>query len=248
MDPSVVFDNWGLLLRAAGLTALLTVAVIVISTILAFPLGILRQATGLASWLVAAFSWTMRASPTLVLLYFVFYGLPQMGFLVPAVTVAIIGLSIQATGYALEVVRGGLLAIDPRQHDAVKALGIPRFQAWRKILLPQALVALIPPYFSNTIHILQATTIASVITVSELTGETNNLIGLTYRAVPLLIFSAIIYLIFASVLTGLQAVAERRFAIPGTHMEPKARRRLLGQPGIGARAVVAGTRSNGGAR
>jgi len=227
LDTSVVFDNLDLLLKATGLTVLLTFIVIVVSTVFAFPLGILRQTTGAAAWLVAGFSWTMRASPTLVLLYFVFYGLPQMGYLVPALTVAIIGLSIQSIGYALEVVRAGIMAIDPRQHDAAKALGIPKAHAWRSILLPQAFVALIPPFFNNTIHILQATTIASVITVRELTGETNNLIGLTYRAVPLLVFSAIVYLILASILTGLQALAERRFAIPGPQHRPSVRRRQL---------------------
>ena len=229
MDFSVVYDNLDLLIPAAGLSILLTLIVLVISTIFAFPLGILRQTQGFVAWIIAGFSWIMRASPTLVLLYFVFYGLPQIGLLVSAVAVAIIGLSVQAIGYALEVVRGGVMAVDPRQRDATKALGIPTVTAWRKILIPQALVAIIPPFFSNSIQILQATTIASVITVQELTGETNNLIGLTYRAIPLLIFSAIVYLMLASILTGLQALSERRWAIPGVNTLPKPKRRWLGE-------------------
>lgn len=216
MDFSVVVENFWLLIEATGLTVLLTCSVIIISTALAFPLGIIRQTTRLPGRFVAGFSWTMRASPTLVLLYFAFYGLPQVGIVVPALMVAVIGLSIQSTGYALEVVRGGLLAVDPRQYDAVRALGIPSFHAWRRILLPQALVALTPPYCSNAIQILQATTVASVITVPELTGQTNNLIGLTYRAVPLLLFSAMIYLMLASVITGFQAFVERSYAVPGS--------------------------------
>lgn len=215
MDISVIVDNFSLLLKSIGLTVAMTVAVTVISTVLAVPLAILRQTPGVVSGLIAAFSWTMRAIPALVMLFFIFYGLPQLGYLVPALTVAIIGLSVQATGYAMEVIRAGLMSIDPRQHDAVKALGVPKWEAWRRVLLPQALTAAIPPYFSNTIHILQATTIASVITVQELTGTANNLIGLTYRAVPLLIFSGLVYLILASVLTLLQEVAERHWRIPG---------------------------------
>lgn len=245
MDFSVVFDNLDLLIPAAGLSILLTLIVILISTVFAFPLGILRQTKGFVAWLIAGFSWTMRASPTLVLLYFVFYGLPQIGILVPAVAVAIIGLSVQAVGYALEVVRGGVMAIDPRQKDATKALGIPTVTAWRKILLPQALVAIIPPFFSNSILILQATTIASVITVRELTGESNNLIGLTYRAIPVLIFSAIIYLVLASILTGLQALSERRWAIPGVNTHPKPSRSWLGELRMDSDAEVSAGPSSG---
>lgn len=216
MDISVIVDNFGDLMEATGVTALLTVVILVASTVLAFPLALVRQSKSRWAHVIAAYSWIARSVPAIVLLFFVYFGLPSVGISLPALGVAMVVLTLQQVGYVTEIVRGGILSIDPRQRDAVMALGIPRVRAWSTILLPQALRAMVPPYFSNSIHILQATAIAEVITVVELTAETNKLIGLTYQAVLLLIFAGTVYLILASALVGLQALAERALALPGT--------------------------------
>jgi His/Glu/Gln/Arg/opine family amino acid ABC transporter permease subunit len=237
VDISVIVDNFDALMQATGVTVLLTVVILVVSTVLAFPLALVRQSKSRWAHVIAAYSWIARSVPAIVLLFFVYFGLPSAGIFLPALGVAIVVLSLQQVGYVSEVVRGGILSIDPRQRDAVMALGIPKVRAWSRILLPQALRAMVPPYFSNSIHILQATAIAEVITVVELTAETNKLIGLTYQAVVLLLFCGMVYLILASVLVGLQALAERALALPGTR--PRLRWRSV-MPRLTSPAIPTG--------
>lgn len=212
----MIVDNFDALMHAIGVTVLLTVVILVAATVLAFPLAFVRQSGTPWAGIAATYSWIARSVPAIILLFFVFFGLPSLGVRLPALGVAIVVLTLQQVGYISEVVRGGILSLDPRQRDAVKALGIPRVRAWTRILLPQALRAMVPPYFSNSIHILQATAIAEVITVVELTAETNRLIGLTYQAIVLLLFCGTVYLVLASVLVALQGLAERALALPGT--------------------------------
>lgn len=198
------------LLAAAGLTCLLTVSIVALSTVPAIPLGILRSGKGVASRLIGAFSWTMRAIPALVLVYVVFYGLPSVGIIFAALGTAIVGLSIQATAYNLEIFNGGIRSIDYRQRDSVRALGISPGRAWVHVLIPQALPAAIPPYIGNALVILKGTSLASVITVQELTGTTNILINRFNQPIPLLITSAVIYLALATILTVVQAFWEKK--------------------------------------
>lgn len=207
-DP--VLESVPELLAAVGLTCLLTVAVVGLSTIPAIPLGILRSSNGPLSRVIGFFSWTMRATPALVLLYLVFYGLPSAGFILPALITAILGLSVQATAYNLEIFNGGIRSIDYRQRDSVRALGIGPVRAWFHILLPQALPSAIPPYISNSMIVLKGTSLASVITVQELTGQTNILINRFNEPIALLITSAVIYLVLATVLTIVQAIWESK--------------------------------------
>jgi His/Glu/Gln/Arg/opine family amino acid ABC transporter permease subunit len=210
MNWQPVLDSVPELLTATGLTCLLTVAIVGLSTIPAIPLGILRSRGGTASRLIGVFSWAMRATPALVILYIVFYGLPSAGFIMSALATAILGLGVQASAYNLEIVNGGIRSIDYRQRDSVRALGIGPIRGWFHILLPQALPSAIPPYISNAMVILKGTSLASVITVQELTGETNILINQFNEPIALLITSGLIYLVLATVLTILQAFLEAR--------------------------------------
>lgn len=209
-DP--VLQSGPELLAAIGLTCLLTVAVVGLSTIPAIPLGILRSSDGPISRVIGLFSWVMRATPALVLLYLVFYGLPSAGFVLPALVTAILGLSVQAAAYNLEIFNGSIRSIDYRQRDSVRALGIGPIRAWFHILFPQALPSAVPPYISNSIIVLKGTSLASVITVQELTGETNILINRFNEPIALLITSGAIYLLLSTVLTIVQAIWESKSA------------------------------------
>jgi His/Glu/Gln/Arg/opine family amino acid ABC transporter permease subunit len=210
MNWQPVLDSVPQLLAATGLTCLLTVAIVGLSTIPAIPLGIVRSSNGRVSRVIGVFSWAMRAMPALVLLYLVFYGLPSVGFIMSALATAILGLSVQATAYNLEIFNGGIRSIDHRQRDSVRALGIGPVRSWFHILLPQALPSAIPPYISNAMIILKGTSLASVITVQELTGKTNILINHFNEPIALLITSGVIYLLLATLLTIVQSVLEAK--------------------------------------
>ncbi|WP_150460863.1 amino acid ABC transporter permease [Nesterenkonia ebinurensis] len=215
MNFTVIVDNADLLLNAIWLTTLLTVVSLIISTIIGAPLAVLAERGGIPARIIAVFSWLMRAVPALVLLYLVFYGLPSFGVTVPALWTAVVALTVQAAGYQLEIIRGGLRAVSSNQYDAIKALGLPPVKAWLMVVVPQALPATIPPWFSNATNLLKATSIASVITIMEVTGSMNNLIALTFATIELLLWAAAVYIVLSSIIMGLQILAERIFALPG---------------------------------
>lgn len=202
------------LLSALNLTILLTVVTLVISTLLALPLAVLRDKPGPIGRVVTVFSWVTRTLPVLVILFMVFYGLPALGLYLPAVPVAVVALSVQCSGYNLEILRGGLRSVPKQQYDALRAAALPPVRGWFSIILRQAIPAASPAYFSNAVRILKATSIASVITVMEITAMTVNLLGVTYATLELLTISAVLYLTLSSVIIGSQMLIERKLALP----------------------------------
>jgi len=216
MNFDIVFASWKLLLQGTLTTVLLMLVVGTVAPILAFPLAILRGHKNPAIWLpIAAFSWMMRAVPTLVLLFFCYYGLPALGVYLDAVPSALLALVISALGYNIEFLRAGLLAVPATQFEAARALGIPRYQMYKRLILPQALPVALPPLFSNLTLNLKGTALAGLVSVSELTSVTSGLISETYRPIELLIAAGVIYLFLNSILILLQGVVERRFDIRG---------------------------------
>lgn len=209
-----ILDNLPELLAAAVNTIKLTVPIVIISTILAAPLVVLRRSSNpFISRPVAAYSWIMRVIPLLVVLYFVFYGLPIIGVSIQPFTIAIVATSIQAAGYYMETIRGGVLAIPEGQREAARALGLSSWRTWRRIVLPQVLPVSLPPYMSNTVLVLKGTSIAMLITVDELTGVGFGIISVTYRPMEIILVLAILYLAMITALTSFQHWAERRWAI-----------------------------------
>ncbi len=199
------------LARAAITTVELTVLTLLLSTVVGIPLAIIRNSSlRVLSRLVAAFSWLMRALPALLLLFFVYYGLPRFGLVLPAFPTAVVGLALSASAYNLEIFRAGLNAVDRGQHEAARALGLGPWHAWTRILIPQAAVVVIPPYVSNATLILKGSSIASIITVTEVTATANSLIGATYRPFELLVAAAIVYIALNTILAIVQTLVERR--------------------------------------
>ncbi len=214
MDFSLLIAYGPQLLDATWLTVVLTVATVVISTLLGIPLAILALSGGrIVASVLYAYSFAMRAIPLLLILYIVYYGLPSMGIVFDALPTAMIGLVVAATAYNMEIIRAGLAAVDKGQRESAAALGIPPLRIWKDIVIPQALPFIIPPYISNAIIVLKGTSVASIITIGELTAVTNSLISETYQAFGFLAFSALVYLALSSVLTLLQQFAERRWRV-----------------------------------
>lgn len=215
MESSLAFilEHLPILLIATVRTIQLAVWTVTLATVLAIPLVILRQSSNLLiSRIVAGYSWVMRTLPLLVVLFFGFYGLPQLNVTLPAFQTAIAFTGIQAAAYYMEIIRGGVLAVPKGQFEAARTLGLSPLRTWRRIILPQAIPVALPAYISNTTILVKGTSIASVITVSELTGVANSIISITYRPLEILLTAAAIYLALNSVLTLLQSFGERFWA------------------------------------
>ncbi|MDT0437588.1 MULTISPECIES: amino acid ABC transporter permease [Streptomyces] len=208
-------------LRGLWLTLWLTAVVMV----LGFGLGTLLAACRLSanpvlravSW---GYVWLFRSIPILVqlllwfnigALYPVLFGVKTVDLLGP-VTVAIVGLTLHEAAYAAEVVRGGILSVDPGQIEAAQALGLSRGRRWRRIVLPQAMRAIVPPAGNMLIGTLKGTSIVSVIAVNDLLFSTQLIYHRTYQVIPLLMVATLWYTVVTSVLSVGQHYVEKHFA------------------------------------
>ena len=207
----VVRDYAGILIESAGMTAILSV----LSFPLAITLGMLIAVGRLygPAWIrspLGVYVEFLRGTPLLLQLYFIFFFLPEVGIDVPAFGTAILGLAINYSAYESEIYRAGLQAIPAGQMEAALALGMSRFLALRRIIVPQAFRIVIPPVMNDFIALFKDTSVCSVITIVELTKRFSVLSQSTQATVELMIMTAALYLLMSYPLTLLSANVEKR--------------------------------------
>lgn len=205
-------DYAWLIAKGIGTTIFLMAIVGTLAPLLALPLALAREyGPRWARWSVNTFSWLMRAVPTLVLLFFAYFGLPALGIYLPPLVSALIALVISAMGYNVEFLTAGLKAVPFGQIEACRSLGIKRGVMIRKVILPQAMPISLPPLFSNLTLNLKGTSLAGLVAVPEFMGTISGLISETYRPVEFLLLAGAVYLALNSVIIWLQGVTERAF-------------------------------------
>jgi polar amino acid transport system permease protein len=166
-------------------------------------------------WLVKGVLGILRGAPTLLQLLFVWNALPQFFpvFREPWFSpflAAWIALSLNEAAYQTEINRAALGAIDPGQKAAGVALGMTRFQILRKILLPQAVRVALPSTANEFITLLKITSLASVISLSELMSVTSRAVATTFQFTEYYAAALVYYLVMVYVLVFLQSRLERR--------------------------------------
>ncbi|MDY0871270.1 ABC transporter permease [Dongia rigui] len=217
------------LIWALPLTLLLTISSSVIGNICAVPVALARLSPNPLLWIPArTFIFMMRGTPFLIQLYFIYYGLGQLipgwmmrgyPFLKDGIYYAIFALSLNTAGYTGEILRGAILAVPHGEIEAARAFGMNRFQVFWRITLPRAVRICLPTMSSETILLLKATSIASLVTVYEVMGTATTIRVDTYRVYDTLIGAGIVYFVTVYFLTrGLNWVERRlnkdRLAIP----------------------------------
>jgi polar amino acid transport system permease protein len=238
----------------------LTLSISVVSQLIGVLLGVVGAVGKISRlapmrWIASTYVWLFRGTPLLVQITFIFYGLgvtgvyrwPDLnllGLVVPgAVQAGIVALSVNEGAYMTEIVRAGILAIDPGQMEAAKSLGMTYSRAMRRIVLPQAARVIVPPLGNEFNNMLKTTSLLVVLgNVPELyvTFSRMNSSGPTvFHPFELFIAAAIWYLLLTSVWSLIQAQIERRLA-RGTNAAanagPNMRERLFGaSPGSGLR-------------
>jgi polar amino acid transport system permease protein len=157
------------LARGAATTAELAAVSILLGLVIGV-CGGLARVSGLQLLNAAAIAYTtlMRGIPLLVTLLFLYYGLPSLGLLLEAKTVAIVALSVTNGAYVTEIVRAGILSVDRGQMRAARSLGMGWALAMRRIVLPQALRRVLPPIGNEAITLLKNTALVSVIAIPDL--------------------------------------------------------------------------------
>ncbi|WP_019629908.1 amino acid ABC transporter permease [Actinomadura atramentaria] len=207
--------------------------------------------------------WLFRSTPLLVqlLVWFNIGALyPKLGLGIPwgptfvqtdvkdligATTAAIIGLTVHEAALAAEIVRGGILGVDPGQTQAAQALGLGRFRTLRRIVLPQAMRTILPNAGNQIISLLKSTTLVSVIGVGDVLYSAELIYGRNFLIIPLLLVATLWYVVVASVLSAGQYLLERHYGRGAgsgpRRRNPHERRNLDPRPAqvlrLGARAA-----------
>jgi His/Glu/Gln/Arg/opine family amino acid ABC transporter permease subunit len=176
-----------------------------VGTTLGFVLALGRTSSvGWLRWVVGAYVWIFRGTPMLLHLFFIYYAAPLIGLTLDALPAAIIAMSLSSMAYNCEIIRAGLAAVHHGQIEAARAVGMTYTRIVRRIVLPQAVRIIIPPYMSNVITHTKNSSLASVITVPELMLTAQMIYSSTYRAIEILTATGAIYLVLTSCLTWLQ--------------------------------------------
>jgi polar amino acid transport system permease protein len=217
---------WRGALTALELTAVSLVTAVVIGFFVALGALSVRRPVRVFAWI---YSWFFRATPTLLWLFFAWYALPQLwsGFAGSWFTpfmAAWIALSLNEAAYMAEIIRAGLMSVDPGQELAGRALGMPRRRILRRIIVPQAVRIAIPPTGNEFITLLKLTSLASVISLHEILTAATELSVVKFQYVEPLLAALIYYLGIVSLLMFFQAKLERRFTFTSTGRGRRRRR------------------------
>ncbi|MEE4014677.1 ABC transporter permease [Roseibium sp. FZY0029] len=194
------------LLSGLPLTLQLAGASIVLGFILALVLALAQQKNSpLVVWPIRTFVALFRGTPLLVQIFLIYYGLGQFRptlqtlglwtFFREPYWCAIFALSLNTGAYGSEILRGAIQNIPKGQWEAAAALGMNRLLALRLVVLPLAFRAAIPAYSNEIILMVKGTSLASIITLMEVTGIAQGLISQSYRAIEVFIAAGAIYLI-----------------------------------------------------
>jgi polar amino acid transport system permease protein len=214
MKLQAALDALPYLLSAAGTTLWVSLAGIALGQILGGAVLLCRVARSPAlRRMGAVYVSFFRGVPLLVQLLLVYYFLPYVGIDVPPLVAAIGSLGLASGAYVAEIFRGALAAIPRGQAEAAQALGFSAATVWRRILLPQMLRISTPALANELILLLKASSLISVVGVTELTRTSHTFAASTYRPFEIYITAALIYLAMNLALAALGAVLERRLAV-----------------------------------
>ncbi len=184
-----------ILAQGLGLTVLVTLGALVLSTLLGLLWAVLRvSGVGWLSWGAAGFVNVIRGIPIIVQLFFLYFVLPDYGITLSALQAAIIGLGVAYSAYQSENFRAGIEAIERGQIEAAQSLGLRWWPVMRRVILPQAVRVVLPPYGNVLIMLLKDSSQASTITVAELTLQGRLIASSTFKNTSVFTLVALLYL------------------------------------------------------
>ncbi|HSC04966.1 MAG TPA: amino acid ABC transporter permease/ATP-binding protein [Solirubrobacteraceae bacterium] len=199
-----------------GLLIAIEISVAAFFAALPFALGValMRMSRNrIVRWLPVPFIWVMRGTPILLQLLFWYNVLPTIGIHTSAMATAIIGMALNEIAFMAEIIRGGLLSVKQTQRDAAAALGLKRWQVLHRVVIPQALRTIAPAMSNEAIIIIKNTSLASVITVGELTLRSEQVVSTNFEYVPVFAAAAVLYLVATSGVMLVQSWLEGRLNI-----------------------------------
>ena len=220
-DYNVVLDSLPLYFAGVLVTLKLLLIALAVGLLLAVPLAVMRVSkqalVNFPAWL---YTYVIRGTPMLVQLYLLYYGLAQFEavresfmwpYLSSATFCACLAFAINTSAYTAEILAGSLKATPHGEIEAAKAMGMSHGKLYRRILLPSALRRALPQYSNEVIMMLHTTSLASVVTLIDITGAAKTVSSQYYLPFEAYITAGLFYLVLTFILVRLFKLAERRW-------------------------------------
>ena len=202
-----------LLPQAVGVTLFLGIGAFVLGSVLGIFITLARISTvPPLRWLAYAYVSVFRGTPLLIQLLLIYFGLPQMGIVIEPIPSALIALTLFAASYLSENFRSGISAVDRGQWEAASSIGMTYAQSMKRIVLPQALRVALPPVGSRFIALMKDTSLASTVTVVELTRLAEKIGSSSFKYLEMFFIVGVIYWAINQLLTFGQTYLERRMS------------------------------------
>ena len=184
-----------ILMSGVALTIIVTIGSLLLSTVLGLVWALMRvSGIGILTGFSGALINVIRGIPIIVLLFYLYFVMPEFGVTMTALQAAILGLGIAYSAYQAENVRAGIEAIDKGQIEAAQAIGMSWWQTMRRVVLPQAVKIVLPPYGNVMIMMLKDSSQASTITVAELALQGKLIASSTFKNTSVFTLVALMYL------------------------------------------------------
>lgn len=182
-----------------------------VGLVLALAVALMRLSRNrLLSGLAAVYISVIRGTPLLVQLFVIFYGLPSLGLVIDPWPSAVIAFSLNVGGYAAEVIRAAILSVPRGQWEAAWTAGMSHQLTLRRVVLPQAARVSVPPLSNTFISLVKDTSLASLILVTELFREAQQIAAFSQEFMLLYMEAALVYWLFCLVLSTGQGMLEKR--------------------------------------
>ncbi|WP_454300241.1 amino acid ABC transporter permease [Salana multivorans] len=209
----IIGDYLPYLISGAGVTIRIVGTSIILSTILGYLVALARLSRIRVLRAVAAtYVWVFRGMPLILSLFFFYYALPQFGPRLSAFTAGVVAMTLNSTSFFSEIIRSGLAAVPKGQVEAAYSVGMSPWQVARRVIYPQTLRLMLPPYINNCVIMLKESAQVAVITVPDLMFQAQKAYNATYRPLETLGVAGVLYLAITSALMLLQLIVEKRMS------------------------------------
>ena len=233
MDPATLVEYLPVLLAGAVITLELTLFTLIGGFVIALPVALARNAERRGPrWFAQSFVFFFRGAPLLVILYLVYYGLPQVPgiketpiwFLIARpMPIAILALSLNSAGFLTEIIAGALRNVPVGEVEAARAFGLSRLQTFVRIIAPNATRLALRSYGNEAVFVLKGTAVVNFITITDLVGAANQVYFNTFDPFTPLFAAGAFYLVIVFAMLQLVRWAERRLN-PWAHAAPSGER------------------------
>ena len=213
LDFSVVLTKIPILLEGCVVTLQISFFALLLGMLFGIAGALCRISSNRALNSIAfMYVWVIRGTPVMVQLFILYFGLPQLGIKLPSMVAGVLGLAINTGAYVTEIIRAGIQAVDKGQMEAALSVGMSFRQAMVRIIGPQATKICIPPLVNQFIMTLKNSSIASLVTITELFRTGEQIIYTTFRSFEVYMAVAVLYLMMNSVFMVIADRLERKMA------------------------------------